>query len=150
MYKMKPARSRPRTGLGAAPISRRGPTIMDEKTRMWISALLYSPLYTAPSPGKKPRTKAMPGLLVERPGAGAGGRTPGAEAAGFGAPAGTAPGMPTIVARQSSQYSTSRTGRTHAEHMAFPQFRQYPTASTSEWTAHFMAFSSRPSNDSER
>src|SRR5712692_3429660 len=92
----------------------------------------------------------MPGLLVERPGTGAGGRTPGAEAAGFGAPVDHAQGMPTIVARQSSQYSTSRTGRTHAEHMAFPQFRQYPTASTSEWTAHFMALSSRPSNDSER
>src|SRR6266704_3027574 len=92
----------------------------------------------------------MPGLLVERLGTDAGGRTPGAEAAGFGAPAGTAPGMPTIIARQSSQYSTSRTGRTHVEHMALPQFRQYPTASTSEWTAHFMAFSSRQSSRSER
>src|SRR6266567_1448953 len=65
---MKPARSRPRTVLAASPISLLRPTIMAANTTMCISALLYSPLYTAPSPGKKPRTKAIPGVLAERPG----------------------------------------------------------------------------------
>lgn len=48
---------------------------------------------------------------------------------------------PITVARQSSQYSTSRTGRAHAAHIGLPQFLQYPVASTSEWTAHFIEFS---------
>jgi hypothetical protein len=45
------------------------------------------------------------------------------------------------VARQSSQYNTSRTGRAQAEHIGLPQLRQYPVASTSVWTAHFIEFS---------
>jgi len=56
-------------------------------------------------------------------------------ATGAGAP------CPIIVARQSSQYNTSRTGREHAEHIGLPQFLQYPVASTSVWTAHFIEFS---------
>src|SRR5271163_1416625 len=127
------------------------PTIIAANTTMWISALLYSPLYTAPSPGKKPSANATPGLTRPRPATGAAGN--GKAGGSNGAPAGVAgagpggiaaagAGNPIIVARQSSQYSTSRTGRTHVPHIAFPQFRQYPTASTSVWTAHFIAFSS--------
>src|ERR1700751_1839018 len=56
-------------------------------------------------------------------------------ATGAGAP------CPITVARQSSQYNTSRTGREHAEHIGLPQFLQYPVASTSVWTAHFIEFS---------
>src|SRR5215468_7202419 len=56
-------------------------------------------------------------------------------ATGAGAP------CPITVARQSSQYNTSRTGRAHAEHIGLPQFLQYPVASTSVWTAHFIEFS---------
>jgi len=52
------------------------------------------------------------------------------------------------VARQSSQYNTSRTGRAHAAHIGLPQFLQYPVASMSEWTAHFIEFS-LPSTHSE-
>jgi hypothetical protein len=62
---------------------------------------------------------------------------PGAADAGAGA--GTP--CPITVARQSSQYNTSRTGREHAEHIGLPQFLQYPVASTSVWTAHFIEFS---------
>ena len=57
------------------------------------------------------------------------------DATGAGAP------CPITVARQSSQYNTSRTGREHAEHIGLPQFLQYPVASTSVWTAHFIEFS---------
>jgi hypothetical protein len=64
--------------------------------------------------------------------------------------AGTGAGVPwpITVARQSSQYNTSRTGRAHAEHIGLPQFLQYPVASTSVWTAHFIEFS-LPSTHSE-
>jgi len=59
----------------------------------------------------------------------------GAAGRGAGAP------CPSTVARQSSQYNTSCTGRAHTEHIGLPQFLQYPVASTSVWTAHFIEFS---------
>jgi len=83
--------------------------------------------------------------------AGAGAEPYVALAAG-GAP-GAVPGRgapwPITKARQSSQYNTSRTGRAHAEHIGLPQFLQYPVASTSVWTAHFIEFS-LPTPNAER
>src|ERR1051326_2897711 len=94
----------------------------------------------APRPGNNPRTKATPGLLLPAP---RGTAAAGGVVTGVGPGGGAEAPCPITVARQSSQYSTSRTGREHTAHIGLPQFLQYPVASTSVWTAHFIEISLR-------
>src|SRR5271165_91703 len=106
----------------------------------------------APSPGTSPIRNASPGFAppTALPGtAGTDGATgvpiPAATPGTFvcGAPTGVGAGIPITFAKQSSQYNTSRTGRTHAGHIGLPQLRQNPVASTSGCTAHFIESSSQ-------
>src|SRR5262249_361316 len=66
---------------------------------------------------------------------------PGAEYGSLTEAGGGGEAMPLPAPRQFSQESTSRIGPAQTEHIAFPQLRQKPVASTSGWTAHFIEFS---------
>src|SRR5713101_4576675 len=101
-------------------------------------------LLNAPSPGKNPRKNASSGLGASPVATGAAATPVAGMAGGRGeaAPGCAAGGIPITLARQSSQYNTSRTGRTQTAHSALPQLRQYPMASASGCTAHVIARSS--------
>src|SRR5579875_947684 len=87
-------------------------------------ALMYWPLYIAPTPGRNPRTAAVPGL-----GPDGGGGMPGAKPAATPA---------TRVARQGSQKMFPCTVRTQAKQRGLPQFWQKATDAVSGWFAQFM------------
>src|ERR1700741_100903 len=97
----------------------------------------------APNPGINPSRNATPGFPARCAG--------GTPSGGISGPPAVVTGCgadnPITFARHSSQYNTSRTGRTHAVHMGLPQLRQYPDASTSGCTAHFIDNSSPKSWD---
>src|SRR5690348_16174595 len=91
---------------------------------------MYSPLYTAPTPGMNPSPSAAPGFGA-----------PGGGGVGYAYPALGCAGLDTTRARHSSQYNAPRISRAQCAQSALPQFRQYPVASISVWTAHFIELS---------